>query len=182
METEYPSVLKQVGEGQTKGLLLASKGGFLEVVRYFLPFKRNYDGVALIPASQHGRLDIVQFLLNEGTHFYAHNNMSVTVAAENGHFEIVKLLMEQGATYHHILDIATERGYTEMFKHFLDQIEMPEPYLIVKAAENGHTEIVRLLLKRGVDISNIQRYNLDRMIQNDYGDTVRFLLESGLSM
>lgn len=95
-------------------LLVAAKEGNLELVKqlfrqgarvesiYTNPgiFSRDVEKTALMEASHHGHLSIVQFLISKGADVNALNEKRMTpllFAAIYGHLEIVRLLVESGA-------------------------------------------------------------------------------------
>jgi ankyrin repeat protein len=48
-------------------------------------------------SSEHGRLDIIKYLIEQGVSIHYDNDIVLRKSAANGHLNIVKYLVEQGA-------------------------------------------------------------------------------------
>ena len=121
-------------------LLYSGREGFLDVIRVANEFEADptitnrYGGVAHIPASERGHVEVVRYLLNETDIDVDHVNrlgwtalLEAILLSDGGprHQEIVRLLLEAGADP----DLADGDGVRPL----------------THARRRGHTAIVRLL-------------------------------------
>ena len=88
-------------------------------------------------ASEFGHLEIVKFLLKNGSNMEVKDDDERTAlfaAALNGHFEIVKFLYGKGAK----LEVKTlDGGYTPL----------------IVAAQEGHLEVLKFLIQKGISVN-----------------------------
>ena len=95
-------------------------------------------------------------ILNSLKQIFQKTNRDLITAAKNGQIEVVRVLIDyQGADVHTRHELALRR-----------------------AAQNGHTETVQLLLDRGADVHAWNDGALRLATQNGYPETVRVLQEA----
>lgn len=123
-------------------LHLAVKSGHLEVVIELLKNGANVDSetnyyrlTPLCIAASNGPIEIVKELLNNGANVNHESNPILAACFKDSNLEVVIELLNNGAN----LNVKDSRGYT--------------PLMI--AAERGNHNIVKKLLKNGVDLHNI---------------------------
>ena len=123
----------------TTALMMASKKGHLEVVKYLVKEGADinqvsrYERTALIEASENGHLEIVKYLIKIGVDISAKNVNNYTalmLASGSGHIEVVRYLIEKGVDIHN----KGEYGTTAL----------------EAASTNRHNDIVKLLEAVGV--------------------------------
>lgn len=146
-----------------KSIRTAIKKGDIEYIKNIIGLNKDILNVTtpfgswLHVASSHGKLDIVQYLLNQGLDINiiggTFNGTAINEASSCGHFDIVKYLLTNGA----ILDISE-----------------PERNPLFAAIYGGHKDIVKLLLDFGIDAS--VRYTGEYMKNMDAYD---FAIERG---
>ena len=79
---------------------IASESGFLNIVKYLVKEGTKNLNLSLALASSEGHLDIVKFLLKEGADVDYWNDVPLRHASKNGHLDIVKYLVKNGADIH----------------------------------------------------------------------------------
>ena len=162
------------GLGIGPPLLYAVDKGKIEIVELLLDNGADIDSIdvshqtALMVASGMGHFDIVELLLKRGANVNATENDGYTAlihasSGEDGHPEIVKLLLEKGAD----VNAPENEGYTAL----------------IYASQNGHTEIVKMLLDTTkIDVKNTTSIlALIFAIENDHHKIVSILLGSGVN-
>lgn len=122
------------------GLLPAAKKGKVEQLRALLDDganierKNNRGQTALVRASEFGRFECIQFLLDRGADANAGRKFcSLVYASMSGHVESVRLLLDHGAK----IDTKSYYGLTPL----------------MYACLSGQAACVALLLERGADTS-----------------------------
>lgn len=164
----------------------------------------EYGASTLLLAARGGHVEIARLLLDRGAKVDGRENVhgltALMEAAGRGHEEIVALLIDRGAR----VDLATRNymlcsgstalayaagaGFAGITRRLLDAGADPnrrDKYggtPLLHAAENGHTEIVDLLLKRGGD-PNLTGENrvtaLIRAASMGHREIVAHLLDAG---
>ena len=162
------------GLGIGPPLLYAVDKGQIEIVELLLDKGADIDSIdvsqqtALMVASGMGHFGIVELLLKRGANVNATENDGYTAliyasSGEDGHPEIVKLLLEKGAD----VNASENDGYTAL----------------IYASQNGHTEIVKMLLDTTkINVRTTEsRQALINAIENDHHKIVSMLLGSGVN-
>ena len=132
---------------------------------------------ALITASAHGHLYIVDFLLN-------HNiidQIALFSACENGHLNVVHRLLLAGIKddlKNTALIAASSRGYVSIVKRLLHESPAGKGHAMQIAARKGQLDVVRFLLTQ--QISDLEKNNaLLVACWEKQKPVIRFLLQNG---
>lgn len=150
-----------------------------------------YDAAALHAASQNGHAEIVRLLLAAGADVNAKGDDEVTAlhaASQNGHVEIVKLLLAAGAD----VDAEISRAFFREPDHLVESMKAIEPLgppmavlnyhtPLILASQNGHVEIVKLLLQAGAKVNVSTRAGTAEgaASQNGHAEIVKLLHAAG---
>ncbi|XP_067661828.1 ankyrin repeat domain-containing protein 50-like [Haliotis asinina] len=144
--------------------LLVSKGANMSLLDRF-------DMNILHSACLGGDVEVVKYVLSQNmldiNGRVQCGRTAVMLAAENGHKDVVELLVGKGAdmslvdeTDDNVLHCACRGGDVELVKYVLSQSNVDinsrgwiKRTPMMAAAERGHTEVVKLLVSRGADVS-----------------------------
>ncbi|BCS82912.1 putative ankyrin repeat protein [Cotonvirus japonicus] len=121
----------------------AVKQGNLDIIKYILKLKheknnligsKRFDKIGLqkcleISCKQE-HLDVVKFLVEQGTNIQAKDNCAIRLASENGHCNVIKFLVERGA-----------------------DIQANDNHAVRWASRNGHLEVVKFLVENGAQLN-----------------------------
>lgn len=153
---------------------------YLTFIKKWLPYSfrlslNNYES-ALSAAAKENRCGLVPDLINLGANINKIDNWGdfstpLACAVARNHEEMVRTLLAQGAevnkmgTYHLIpFILAASLGHAAIVKIFLEHkadIEQQAFYLretaLMQAADNGHIEVVEMLLQEGADAAVTNR-------------------------
>ena len=139
-------------------LQLAARSGYSSAVRVCLASGADVHAMgenALLSASEHGHVEVVQMLLKGGACVHA-GAMSLRKSSRNGHTGVVRLLLEAGA------DVNAENNFS-----------------LLSACRKGHTEVIQMLLAAGADVHALRDRALELSSLNGHVGAVRLLLEMG---
>lgn len=159
---------------------------------------------ALMHAASQGQADTVRLLLEQGAYAQARDsrgNTALMHAITNGHPETFRLILDALAKEniasinvvnfdgHTALALAAMHGRTDMVRALLDT-KVANVWLggsldggwepLHRAAQGGHTEIVRLLLDNGARANSAPRSKITALMlaaENGHTQTVQLLLE-----
>ena len=171
-------------------------------VVYQLP-TGQYGITELMRAAQMGDLAEVESLLSSGADFDASSDSGATallMASAAGHDNVVERLLAAGADP----DIASDRGDTPLASaiqhqhpdtailllqhgadpdvyHNADNPGLRKPVL-VRAAVLGQTDVVRLLIEHGVDISESGLEALNAALWRQHEEVARLLVATGIDL
>ena len=116
---------------------------------------------ALRIAAEHGYVDIVKWLMEQGVNIHVENEAALNSACGNGHVEIVKLFVISGADIHisgdYPLHVAVERGHFDGVRYLVESganVNAVNNLALTLACKNNHFEIVKYLIQAGAVISN----------------------------
>lgn len=134
--------------------------------------RSNKGKRALMFAASEGHRDVAQWLIDQGADVNVADSYGTTaliVAATAGHHEVVKLLLEHGANIQVRDDSggaplvnSVYFGHTETVRLLLDALSKSDAShlekrdseeLLMLASGLGHVEIVRLMVKSGIDVN-----------------------------
>ena len=182
-----------------KKVIAAARENNIEKVRELLTgcYIEQKDIVcALTHAASHGTIDVVRELLGYpwfGNTCPTASEMSWPVfeAAHRGHREILHLLLNDPRNNEHYTNrmkccaalYAVEQGSIDVVSQLFAGREIPEcdrTFILIKAAEKGQTEIVRLLLAGHTFILKaLFTSALTKAAEKGHGDVVRLILSTG---
>ena len=160
--------------------------------------KTTAQSSPLILASHNGYTEIVKLLLEAGAdvnHKSFDGATALILASRNGHTEVVKLLLEAGANVNATLSTA-RNYYSRIRPNVADIMSLParernlHEYLkkmgestpLILASQNGHTEIVKLLLEADAKVNVATSNDATALIlamQNGHKEIARLLKEYG---
>lgn len=92
-------VNSQTDETQETALTLACCGGFMDVADFLIKAKADIElgcSTPLMEAAQEGHLELVKFLIDEGSNVHATTgtgDTALTYACENGHTDVAEILI-----------------------------------------------------------------------------------------
>ena len=188
-------------DGDT-ALMLASQEGHTDIMKLLLnsgadPNIQDFDGDTLIMTlSFYGYIENIELLLDSGANTTIRDingDTALMLASKNGHTDIVELL-ERHVDQDVLIDAVRENNIVRV-KQLLDRgvfrraahhgMQEDEEALFF-ASEEGHLEIVRLLLDAGVD-PNIQEDSAEKTAlilasEEGYLEVVRLLLDRGADL
>lgn len=121
------------------------------------------SGMTLEGASAGGHNEIVQLLLDKGTHINAGGRFgdALQAAFVKDHKEVLQLLLEKGATFNakdenlfgNALLAALKSGHKELVQLLLDKGATIKSNALEVASESGNKEVVQLLFDKGADVN-----------------------------
>lgn len=139
-------------------LTLAAQKGFRSTVEHLLKAGAEVNAVtesgttALIEAAARNHTDIVRILLAAGATVHHHSRGALFYAYLNKNEDMVMLLLAAGASLN--LAEAAECGQAEQVSHLLENgADVNEGAPIIGAAEEEHSDIVRMLIAAGADVN-----------------------------
>ena len=103
------------------------------------------DGwTALMYASRHGQVKVVELLIEKGAEVNPANARATALmeASREGHVEVVKLLIEKGAE----VNFANQYGRTSL----------------MSASRHGRAKVVELLVEKGAEVNLANKRRMDR--------------------
>ena len=143
---------------------------------------------ALIHASENGRIDVIQELLNSSPPGLVSDRVLI-LASEHNQLGLIKQLLKRGANIHleddQALIIAAARGYLSIVQELLNRgadIHAQNDRALIYAAGNGYPDVVRELLDRGANIHASNDEPLFEAIRGDHLNVVRELLDQGANI
>lgn len=185
-------------------LMSAAQQGNTQIARSLLNKGANintqdgYGKTPLIYAVEGGHIDTVKELLKHNAQVNVKSKNDFTplmYAAKNGNIEIVRALINKGADVNAKVlpskkdfDPMTQENLDKVTPHTIEEIFyiVDHPYegytALIFAAENDHTEIVRVLLVKGADV-NAKSYSHKTALlfatEQHHNDIVRLLKQAG---
>ncbi|KAJ8317643.1 hypothetical protein KUTeg_005547 [Tegillarca granosa] len=171
-------------------LFISSENGHVEIVKLLLEHKADkdqcdkYDQSPLFISSENGHVEIVKLLLEHKADKDKCDECGLSplfISSENGHVEIVKLLLEHKADK----DKCNMFGLSPLF--ISSNIKLTKINVTMKgqsplfiSSENGHVEIVKLLLEHKADKDQCNKYGQSPLFissRNGHAEIVKLLLE-----
>jgi ankyrin repeat protein len=155
----------------------------------------------LLRAAEIGDVNILQEILKDGTadlEMKWKTEVPLHIAAANGKIPFVRMLLEAGVAPDtkdfygfRAITMAVTAGETEAVRELIkagadlfaeDEVDELKYYLLEAAAQNGHVEVVRLLLAHGLDINHLSEELNSPLIMaalHGYHEVVAFLISAG---
>lgn len=166
---------------------------------------REDAGEGLIPAAERGDAGEVERLLKDGARVDARDEdgrTALVAAAYGNHLQVAELLVEAGADVNakddteqsaYLISTSEVGDDPRLLRLTLENgadVEILDSYNgtgLIRAAERGHVEIVRELLKTDVDVNHVNNLDwtalLEAIVLGDGGEqhteVVRLLVEAG---
>jgi len=149
-----------------------------------------YNKNALLQACENGDLNVVKAIAKDNiSAFNNGNNEALLLAVKNNYLEIVKYLIKHGSSIHggiagncDVLLIACELGYSDMVQYLIPMFKKIEANMnlaLAKAAENGHLDIIKLIINEACITGNRCAYAMRMAAKNEHLDIIKFLIEKG---
>jgi WD40 repeat protein len=184
----------------------AAKNDHLDVAAYLIEHGADVNAAAtggltpMWPTIERGHAKMVELLLAKGADIRTKTGIGQTwiyKAAEGGHVEIMKLLLAKGASVNDVDDfnwtplaVACRGGHARAVELLLAQpgIDLAvttgksRQSLLMLASAEGHDDIVRQLLARGVDVNAKDKDGvaaLQRAVEAKHASTAAILREHG---
>ncbi|WP_197431086.1 ankyrin repeat domain-containing protein [Aliiruegeria sabulilitoris] len=145
------------------------------------PPKAIYDAIYV------GSSEIVELLLDAGIDPNFADGAPLREAAREGKLEIVRLLLERGADPDApnpggltALYLAISRGHIEVAEHLIGIGASVDTETLIRAARNGDTGVLQLLVNAGLDINEGDGSTaLMQAAGMGHAEAVKFLIENG---
>lgn len=138
-------------------LICASSYGRLDIVEYFVENKMDvnyYESRSLMEAIHNFHWNVAEYLIKHGADVNANNNLITTI--HRGNFEIAKLLLEHGA-----------------------KVDEHDNDAIYQASSKGNLELVKLLLQYGAKPYSKSNKILQAAVSNNHFEVAKFLISKG---
>jgi len=150
------------------------------------------DGVSILGAAVNTeRAEWVRMLVEAGAKPSASGSNELIAAVSLGNLEITDLLLDAGAPidglneYEVPLNEAAAAGQFESVKHLLAKgarVDVGVDTALMRAAENGHTRIVRSLLAAGAELDRAGKWGytaLHKAVEHGQAACVQALVQAG---
>lgn len=175
---EHGADIHKINEHHDNAISFAAEFGHWNIVKYLGDLGTDVNccnvagGSPMILASDKGYFEIVQYLLDKGapvTPVGTDQDTPLGEACYRGRLQTVKLLLERGSAAEEIINARNMYGSTAL----------------LLAAENGHFDVVKLLVEAGADIDIPTNYGSTPLL---YGancgnmNIVKLLVERGAKM
>lgn len=136
------------------------KNGYIMLTHLLLPKDNNHIiNIALIYASQHGKVDIVNLLLSLGADIQFNNCKCLFMACDNVHIEIVNILLLNGnipyGSYRLLLEYNCINRNLKIARLLLSyRTVLPDDiaFAFWTASRRGYLDIISLLLSHFTDL------------------------------
>lgn len=183
-------------------LILAAIEGHDQIVKTLLyngaaiEAKNKNGSTALIFAADYGHEKVVNTLIKNGAEINARNEKKFTAllaSAYNGHGQVVKILLDNGADIeakndhdYSALGLTVYFAHVEVMRILLDagaDIEVINDWyngntVLIMAASQGHTDMVKLLLEREVNTETQNKFGYTALMKADNSEIKRLLKEA----
>ncbi|PVU88970.1 hypothetical protein BB559_005283 [Furculomyces boomerangus] len=167
---------------------LLEKGG-IGLLELFLVNELNtysVDNSIFSEFCKRGNMKFVKFLDKNGADIDENNGAPLKFAIENNHLDVVKYLIGRGADTTICRDLDSFLNSQNIHPTFANTInnekqttEDAKVYTLQEASSNGYLDIVKYLVKSGVNIHENNEIALKEASENGYLDVVKYLVEKG---
>ncbi|KAJ3318151.1 hypothetical protein HDV06_000780 [Boothiomyces sp. JEL0866] len=165
-------------------LFSATQTGSLEIVELLLRDPRvdpsDMDSIAFRNACSNGHYEIVKTFVRDGrTNFEADNNFGLGIACEHGFVDIVRLLVDicdPADNDYYAFKAAIENGHLEILQLMLKQKDYDFD-LVGFATTHNQTKIVEYLLSYGIDPTKNDCYSLRHAVKHQQIEIFKLLLK-----
>jgi ankyrin repeat protein/preprotein translocase subunit SecA len=159
---------------------------------------KNKSKTPLMSAAQNGYLEVVKYLLEQGSDIEEKDEDGMTAlvyASKAGRLDTVKYLVEQGANIEDkdnvcraLLISAAQNGHLELLKYLAEQganIEEKDEYsmtALMRGALYSELDIVKYLVEKGANIEEKNNFDQTALMfaaENKKLDIVKYLVEKG---
>ncbi|WGK63734.1 ankyrin repeat domain-containing protein [Croceiramulus getboli] len=147
---EMVTILVDNQADPSMGMAAAVENEQVEITNYLIEKGANTTAPELIKnAVKSENVAMTRLLLSKGK---AQANDAMNEAAETGNIEIAELLLEEGAEAQRALKTAINKGDGEMARILIKNTsgQLTEEGLVAGAARNGDTEVIQMLLEKGL--------------------------------
>ena len=159
---------------------------FIDLIPYGMNFSNNEWSWILSMACKSGNTNIVQTLLDQGV--WSKTGLPFKYAAEKGHVDCLKLLIEKNPQYLEnnkelVITILSEAssGAHMCIIEYLDNCNFfyPCETLLFEAAKNGHLDLVKFYISKGINPRAETDYAMRIALLNNHIHIGTFLIELG---
>lgn len=159
-------------------------------------YERIGSETALLTASKHGHLNIVEYLIKEHNNIDEEGDRALLEASENDHIDIAKCLIKAGAITcpKDICDAlvkASTKGHFFIVKYLVKQLSILYPgrklsvcnRVLRRTLQYGHLDIMKYLISQGVKIDDahidcaLAKGHIDCALAKGRLDIAQFLME-----
>ncbi|XP_067676346.1 serine/threonine-protein phosphatase 6 regulatory ankyrin repeat subunit A-like [Haliotis asinina] len=169
--------INSIGKDKKTPVMVAGETGQRDVVKLLVKYGANlslrdaHGDNILYYACLGGHVEVVKYVVSQHVQDInrrRHNGRTLAmVAGERGHRNVVELLVKYGANLslrdahsNNILHLVCGRGHVGVVKYVISQDTVDinsrgnnKKTPIMVAGRSGHTEVIRLLVKNGADLS-----------------------------
>ncbi|AEQ60882.1 putative ankyrin repeat- containing protein [Acanthamoeba polyphaga mimivirus] len=139
-----------------QALILAVRFNHISMVRKLICLGMDSNNVfALTMAAENNHQDIVQHLINRGADVNANNRSALIAAVKNGHLKIVQMFVNNGADIKiddTVIKTACKNGHNNIVKYLLGKGVSCDD--IVLPSNSSFFSIVKLAVKRSIIVNN----------------------------
>ena len=153
--------------------------------------KERRINVLLLATIKHGRIEMMDTLLNSGAMMDTSRYNSITLAVQYDQTRVFERLIDRGAivirsTFTRFasliptIALASKYGRLEIVNYLIglgEDVTLYNDMALRIALENQHIEVAERLIDAGSDVSPYENYNLQFVAGNGLNRTMKFLLD-----
>lgn len=180
----YFTILEIGTEIKTIAIHKAIYNKHYQVVMFLLNVNIEVDKKSIIIAASRGYTKIMELLISNGNKNYGD---AIYESTKRGYYKMTKLLLIESILDSNLekdiiksLYRASEKGYYKIVSLFLPLVDLnSKHHSLICGVENGHYEVVKIILKEPeIDINYQDGRALRRAISKDYTDIINILTSS----